>query len=1180
MANVKIKLNGNEVIAQEGQTILEVARENGIEIPTLCHDEHLKPFGSCWVCLVEVKGARGFVPSCATEVREGMEIETDNENVHSARRMALELLLSDHYADCTAPCTLACPAHVDVQGYIALVHDGLYHEAVKLIKERLPLPLSVGRVCPAFCEKECRRQIVEEPIAIRQIKRFAADKDIEDAEYTYIPEKKPSTGKEVAIVGAGPAGLTAAYYLTIEGHHCTIFEANPKSGGMMRYGIPEYRLPKRILDKEIELIEKLGVDIKNNERLGRDFTLQFLYKEYDAIFLGLGAQNAMRMRIEGEDLDGCYFGVEFLKGVVEGKIKKIGKIVAVIGGGNTAIDAARTALRLGAEKVMIIYRRAEEQMPAEKEEIEAAKEEGIELHLLQNPTKILGKEGKVVGMQCLKMRLGEPDSSGRRRPIPIPNSEFIMKVDAVIPAISQFPDTKFLLDETSKITSQNIELTRRGTLVVNENTMQTNIEKIFAGGDVTRGPATVIECVADAYTAAHSMNQFLSGKEIVPVKDMFNSKKAESVKDIDPREYEKYEKKPRLKSGTADIETRIKSFEEVERIFTEKEVFDETGRCLECGCADNKTCALRKYATDYNAIATRFIGEVNKHPIDETHPFIIRDPNKCIKCGRCVRTCLEIQGVGALGYIYRGFGTLVAPEFGESLLNTSCETCGKCIDVCPVGALSPRNAQIKTAPIELKETITTCGLCGCGCQVKFKSVNNLIMQAEAAESPITENNICFNAHFGYEVLQGDKRLTTPFIRKEHTLQRCSWDEAFKLIAEKLPEFGINSAIFSNGNFTNEELYLINQIAEKYKIQKKYSWELNGSIVQEKLGINYSPNPTSDLLSTDLIVLVGDIPHTLGIKIIQAVRRGKKLLVISPDENKFSRIADYYIKSDNYLEIFNQFAKYFLEYRYHNVSYIADCVENFVEYNHELQRSVHKNEYYKFAKLIVKVEKAIFVYSETALDINTQSSILNLSILKGDIGEEGSGIITCSELANKPTLQHYGFIPSSIRYQVSSIKSALIFGEDPLYDNKLETYNWLNGLDFLLVADNYLTETAKMANVVLPISTFAETNGRFVNNNNVFQTVNKVISSPGGKENWEIFAKILDYQMNFENLVREANKDNSNVLNKESRFAIAESGRKVSLQFDNKKAVSKASINYNNCRRKIDELKKANVKGKR
>jgi formate dehydrogenase major subunit len=456
------------------------------------------------------------------------------------------------------------------------------------------------------------------------------------------------------------------------------------------------------------------------------------------------------------------------------------------------------------------------------------------------------------------------------------------------------------------------------------------------------------------------------------------------------------------------------------------------------------------------------------------------------------------------------------------------------------------------------------------------NVGNLIMKAEAAESTITENNICFNSHFGYEVLQGDKRLTTPLIRKEHTLQKCSWGEAFKLIAEKLPGLGINSAIFSNGNFTNEELHLINQIAEKYQIQKKYSWELNGSIVQKKLGINYSPNPTSDLLSTDLIVLIGDVPHTLGIKIVQAVRAGKKLLVISPDESKFSRIADYYIKSDNYLEIFNQFAKYFLEYRYHNVSYIANCVENFVEYNHLLQKLVHNTEHYKFAEVIAKAGKTIFVYSESFLDFNTQSSILNLSMLKGGVGEEGSGIITCSELANKPTLQHYGFIPP-IPQLSDKINSALIFGEDPLYNNKLETYNWLNGLDFLLVADNYLTETAKMANVVLPLSTFVETNGTLVNNNNVFQPVNKVISPPGAKENWQIFTKILDYQTNFENLVHEANRDNSNAVNKESRFAIAKFGRKVSLQFEDKKAVSKATINYNICRRKIDELKKAKVK---
>jgi len=295
-----------------------------------------------------------------------MEINTDSEEVHAARQMALELLLSDHYADCTAPCILECPARVDVQGYIALVNDGLYHEAVKLIKQRLPLPLSVGRVCPAFCEKECRRQIVDEPIAIRQIKRYAADKDLEDSANTYIPECKPSTGKEVAIVGAGPAGLTVAYYLAQQGQKCKIYEAMPENGGMLRYGIPEYRLPKEIVDKEIDLIKKLGIKIHNNEQLGRDFTLQFLYKEYDAVFLGFGAWTAVSMNIEGEDLKGCHLGIDFLHDVVEGKIKEVGKTVAVIGGGNTAIDAARTALRLGAEKVMIVYRRAEEQMPADE----------------------------------------------------------------------------------------------------------------------------------------------------------------------------------------------------------------------------------------------------------------------------------------------------------------------------------------------------------------------------------------------------------------------------------------------------------------------------------------------------------------------------------------------------------------------------------------------------------------------------------------------------------------------------------------------------------------------------------------------------------------------------------------------------------------------------------------------
>ena len=1170
MADIKILLNGKEVTAKQGQTILEVATEYGIEIPTLCHDEYLKPYGSCWVCLVEVKGAKGFVPSCATKVYEGMEVNTDSEEVHAARQMALELLLSDHYADCTAPCILECPARVDVQGYIALVNDGLYHEAVKLIKQRLPLPLSVGRVCPAFCEKECRRQIVDEPIAIRQIKRYAADKDLEDSANTYIPECKPSTGKEVAIVGAGPAGLTVAYYLAQQGQKCKIYEAMPENGGMLRYGIPEYRLPKEIVDKEIDLIKKLGIKIHNNEQLGRDFTLQFLYKEYDAVFLGFGAWTAVSMNIEGEDLKGCHLGIDFLHDVVEGKIKEVGKTVAVIGGGNTAIDAARTALRLGAEKVMIVYRRAEEQMPADEVEVKDAKEEGVEFHLLQNPTKIIGKDGKVSGMQIIKMRLGEPDSSGRRRPVPIENSEFIMQVDMVIPAVSQKPKTQFLLDEIAKINGENLNLTRWSTIEVDENTMHTNIDKIFAGGDLTRGPSTVVESIADGYKAAKSIDSFLKGEKIIPLKEKFNSKKAESYKDLDPEDFKEYEKTSRISSGHIKVEDRISNFKEVEQIYTDKQAQDETARCIECGCDVNQTCMLRKYATDYDVVATRFKGEVNNHPIDKTHPFILRDPNKCVNCGRCVRTCLDIQGIGALGYIYRGFKTLVAPEFGESLMNTSCMSCGKCIDVCPVGALTPRNTQYKLAPLDLEEIKTTCALCGAGCSVTYMKENDIIMKAEAAESPITGNNVCFDAHFGYEVLQSHERLTQPMIRINDQLKPVDWDDAINYITDKLTELEKNVAFFSNGNYTNEELYLISRLAKQYKCSKKFSWELNGSVVKDKLGINFSPNPSADLNEAELIVLIGDVTHTVGVKIMQALNNGAKLMLLHPDENRFAHRADFHVVTSYYIEVINEFAKYLVEYRYHNIDYIARNIGNFVDFNHQLQHTIQTDEFMDIAHELLSFKKIIFVYSESDLDYDTQNAIFNLSMLRGNIGTEGNGIVSCSELANKPYLLENGFVPVK-NYQ--KLKAAAIFGEDPLYNNKMEIYEWLNNLEFLLVADSFMTETAKMAHVVLPLNSFIESKGTITNDNNVVQAVTKVRNTVTGRENWYLLKDLLGMEFTFEELSNDANHEFKPDDCIEGRYIPSEEiAEKIQLTFSNKLSIARATLDLNVTRKKILDFK--------
>ncbi|MFZ5639599.1 MAG: FAD-dependent oxidoreductase, partial [Bacillota bacterium] len=319
MEMVKINIDGKEIQAPKGSSLLEVVRQNGFDIPTLCHDPRLEPFGSCRLCLVEVEGARGPVQSCGATVSDGMVVKTNTENISALRRTALELLLAEHYGDCLAPCQMTCPAHIDIQGFVALIANDQVKEANKLIKETLPLPATVGRVCPRFCEKECRRNLVDEPISICALKRYAGDYDLENGE-PFVPQPKADTGKKVAVIGGGPAGLTVAYYLALEGHQVTIFEALPKLGGFLRYGIPEYRLPKALLDKEIELITRLCKDVQVNKRLGKDFTIDSLKAQgFDAIFVGIGAWSNTRLGVEGEDMPGVMSGIEFLQKVTDDK---------------------------------------------------------------------------------------------------------------------------------------------------------------------------------------------------------------------------------------------------------------------------------------------------------------------------------------------------------------------------------------------------------------------------------------------------------------------------------------------------------------------------------------------------------------------------------------------------------------------------------------------------------------------------------------------------------------------------------------------------------------------------------------------------------------------------------------------------------------------------------------------
>ena len=414
---ITLTVDGKSVKIEKGSTLLEAARKAGADIPTLCHDERVKPYGACGMCVVECKGSPKLMRSCAIEAADGMEIITESDRINRARRFSLEMLLSDHTGDCKAPCSLACPAGTDCQGYVGLIANGENAQALSVIKGRIPLPASIGRVCPHPCEKKCRRGLVEEPISIAALKAYAADRDLESGNI-FMPEVAESTGKKVAIIGGGPGGISAAYYLAIKGHGVTVFDMMPKMGGMLRYGIPQYRLPKEVLDKELALVEKLGVEFRNNIKIGRDISLDTLNQEYDAVIAAPGAWSSTKMRVDGEDAEGVFGGIDFLRSVILGSPVDIGKRVAVCGGGNTAMDACRTAVRLGAEKVYIIYRRTRDEMPADALEIDEAQEEGVDFRFLTNPDKILTQDSKVCGIKLQIMELGEPDASGRRKPVP------------------------------------------------------------------------------------------------------------------------------------------------------------------------------------------------------------------------------------------------------------------------------------------------------------------------------------------------------------------------------------------------------------------------------------------------------------------------------------------------------------------------------------------------------------------------------------------------------------------------------------------------------------------------------------------------------------------------------------------------------------------------------------------
>ncbi|MDP2660196.1 MAG: FAD-dependent oxidoreductase, partial [Dehalococcoidia bacterium] len=483
----------------------------------------------------------------------------------------------------TAPCKEACPAGISVQGYVALIAEGRHLDALRVIKDRMPFASACGRICNHQCEANCNRGLLDEPVSIMYLKRFASD-------YAYqmkapLPEAAPKTQPgPVAIIGAGPAGMTAAKDLALLGYPVTVFEALPAAGGMLVYGIPRFRLPRELVQRDVDEICALGVELKLNSSLGRDFTIESLLQGgFKSVFVAIGAHRSNKMGVEGEDAAGVMGAIEFLRQVELENAPAVGQKVAVIGGGNTAMDAARTALRLGAKDVSIVYRRSRDEMPANSEEIHEAEVEGVRFSFLASPVKITSANGVAQTLVCQKMELGEPDVSGRRRPVAVTGSEFSLPVDLILSAIGQGPEREVL--------PHDLALSRGGALQADPETLATNVPSVFAGGDAVTGTSFVVEAVAAGHKAALSIHRHLRGEALVQPKAKTNTVRMEAA-DLKARALT-----GELTPGSRPVmpalaaAERITHFQEVELGYAEEAARAEAQRCLECGiCSECYEC--------------------------------------------------------------------------------------------------------------------------------------------------------------------------------------------------------------------------------------------------------------------------------------------------------------------------------------------------------------------------------------------------------------------------------------------------------------------------------------------------------------------------------------------------------------------------------------------------------------
>lgn len=1092
MNKYRLNIDGKEVLGFPGQTILEVAQENDIYIPTLCYDERTKIYGSCGLCMCEVEGNPKLCKACATEIAPNMVVNTRTDRVIESRKTNLELLLSNHIGDCRPPCVKACPAETDCQGYVGLLANGEYEEALKLVKNKIPLPAALGRVCPHPCEENCRRALIDEPVSIQWLKRFLADTDLANGE-KFIPDIEEETGKTVAIIGAGPMGLSAAYFLRQRGHSVTVFESMPKAGGMLRYGIPEYRLPKEVLDEEIETIAEMGVDFIMDTKVGVDIPFDTIREDYDAVLLGIGAWKSTGVGCKGEDAEGVIGGIDFLRKVVRNEAMAIGDSVAIVGGGNTAMDACRTAVRLGAKKVYNIYRRTKDEMPADLVEIVEAEEEGVIFKNLTNPLEIVaGEDGRVKQVVLQVMELGEPDASGRRRPIPVEGKTETIDVDTMILAIGQAVDATMF--------SEEIERTKKGAIKYDEKTFRTSMEGVFAGGDCGNDKISIaVEAIADARKAADVIDAYLDGEDAE-----YREEYIVTRDDITSESFEDRERMCRPKMDQLEPDQRKDNFTEV--IFdgySEEDAVYEASRCLECGCHDYYECKLIDFANQYDVDPDRFAGEKNKVEFEDDHPFIVRDPNKCILCGLCVRACDEVMGVGALGLVNRGFDTVVKPNMEKPLAESGCISCGQCVAVCPTGALQERQTVVKEVPVETEVVETTCSYCSVGCSLELETCGDMLIKANPDKAGFVNKGIsCGRGKWGFDCSVLEGKLEEPLIHEEGDDFRITdYHEALMYTAKKVESvaarYGKEAvAVSVSDRYTNEEAYAIKKMAEVMGA-KLFCFNNRENGLEKVLGIDSSPNTIDELLSTEVILMIGysfEANPIIQIKAKQAAENGAKVVLINPKEYAQDRFdfAHKVVYTENDLSFLKKIAKALID------SGATSNEDGFEVFKASLENIEVCEEAKDVAELYMKAKKAMIVYAQNFVTTDAATLIGDIALLSGHIGSPRDGVLQLKAKNNSQGLIDMGIYQG--REALEGVKALLVFGEDP------QDVDW-SQFEFVMVSDVIATETVANADVVIPGTGFASTNGTYTNTERRLLPVEAAIDEGIELENWEIAAEI-------------------------------------------------------------------------